>query len=149
MSWALGVLPVILLLAGFPIFLVLLTSVTVALVFLMNVPLAALHQNLFGSINAFALLAGRKLLTKDEHRAVLAQLGEDLDHQRLVSVSLDLELVFGVPAHHATAIDGATAGGNAVGVAVCRPPGFRVQEFMRRGHRLLHGLLSGEITLNS
>ncbi len=57
MSWALGVLPVILLLAGFPIFLVLLTSVTVALVFLMNVPLAALHQNLFGSINAFALLA--------------------------------------------------------------------------------------------
>ena len=35
----------------------LLTSVTVALVFLMHVPLAALHQNLFGSINAHALLA--------------------------------------------------------------------------------------------
>jgi C4-dicarboxylate transporter DctM subunit len=57
MSFALGVLPLALLVAGFPIFLVLLTAVTVALVFYMNVPLAALHQNLFGSINAYALLA--------------------------------------------------------------------------------------------
>ena len=57
MTFALGVLPVILLLAGFPIVLVLLTAVTVALVFYMNVPLAALHQNMFGSINSFALLA--------------------------------------------------------------------------------------------
>ena len=52
MSFALGVLPVVLLLLGFPIFLVLLTSVTVALVFFMIVPLAALHQTMFGSINA-------------------------------------------------------------------------------------------------
>lgn len=57
MSFALGILPVALLLLGFPVFLVLLTSVTVALVFYMGVPLAALHQNLFGSVNAFALLA--------------------------------------------------------------------------------------------
>lgn len=57
MSFALGVLPLALLVAGFPIFLVLLTAATVALVFYMNVPLAALHQNLFGSINAYALLA--------------------------------------------------------------------------------------------
>jgi C4-dicarboxylate transporter, DctM subunit len=57
MSFALGVLPLVLLIAGFPIFLVLLTAVAVALVFFMNVPLAALHQNLFGSINAYALLA--------------------------------------------------------------------------------------------
>lgn len=57
MSFALGFLPLALLLLGFPIFLVLLTSATVALVFFMNVPLAALHQNLFGSINAYALLA--------------------------------------------------------------------------------------------
>ena len=57
MSFALGFLPAVLLLLGFPIFLVLLTSVTVALVFFMHVPLAALHQNLFGSINGFALLA--------------------------------------------------------------------------------------------
>ena len=44
MSFALGVIPVVLLLLGFPIFLVLLTGVTVALVWYMKVPLAALHQ---------------------------------------------------------------------------------------------------------
>src|SRR5271169_91566 len=57
MAFALGVMPVILLLLGFPIFIVLLASVSVALVFFMHMPLAALHQNMFGSINAFALLA--------------------------------------------------------------------------------------------
>ena len=57
MTFALAVLPVALLLLGFPIFLVLLTSVTVALIVFMNIPIAALHQNLFGSLNAFALLA--------------------------------------------------------------------------------------------
>jgi C4-dicarboxylate transporter DctM subunit len=57
MSFALGVLPLALLILGFPIFLVLLTSVAVALVLFMNIPLAALHQNLFGSVNAYALLA--------------------------------------------------------------------------------------------
>lgn len=57
MSFALGVVPLFLLLIGFPIFLVLLTTVVVALVLFMNMPLAALHQNLFGSINAYALLA--------------------------------------------------------------------------------------------
>lgn len=57
MTLALGLVPICLLLLGFPIFLVLLTGATVALVFFMHVPLAALHQNLFGSVNAFALLA--------------------------------------------------------------------------------------------
>src|ERR671937_368313 len=57
MTFALGVLPVVLLLIGFPIYVVLLAAVTVALVFFMHVPLAALHQNLFGAIDAFALLA--------------------------------------------------------------------------------------------
>src|SRR5262249_57147970 len=57
MILALAVVPVALLLLGFPIFMVLLTGVTVALVFYMHVPLVVLHQTLFGSINAFALLA--------------------------------------------------------------------------------------------
>src|SRR2546430_13688062 len=57
MTFALGVVPVVLLLLGFPIYVVLLTAVSVALVFYMHVPLAALHQNLFGAIDAFALLA--------------------------------------------------------------------------------------------
>ena len=57
MTFALGILPVLLLLLGFPIFVVLLASASVALMFFMHMPLAALHQNLFGSINAFPLLA--------------------------------------------------------------------------------------------
>lgn len=57
MTFALLLLPIVLLLIGFPIFLVLLSAVSVALVFFMNVPLTVLHQNLFGSINSFALLA--------------------------------------------------------------------------------------------
>ncbi len=57
MTFALAVVPIVLLLLGFPIFMVLLTGVTVALVFFMNVPLVALQQYLFGSVNAFALLA--------------------------------------------------------------------------------------------
>ena len=57
MSFALGVVPVVLLLLGFPIFLVLLTAVSVALVLYMNVPLTVLHQTTYGSIDAFALLA--------------------------------------------------------------------------------------------
>ena len=57
MTFALAVVPVALLLLGFPIFMVLLTAVSVAFVFYMHVPLAALHQNLFASVNASALLA--------------------------------------------------------------------------------------------
>jgi len=57
MTLALFVVPILLLLIGFPIFMVLLTAVTVALVFFMNVPLVVVHQNLFGSVNATPLLA--------------------------------------------------------------------------------------------
>jgi Tripartite ATP-independent periplasmic transporter, DctM component len=57
MTLALFVVPVALLLFGFPIFMVLLTAVTVALVFFMHVPLVVVHQNLFGSVNATPLLA--------------------------------------------------------------------------------------------
>ena len=57
MSFALGLLPIALLLAGFPIYLVLLSSSAVALLFFSNTPLNVIHQNLFGSIDAFALLA--------------------------------------------------------------------------------------------
>jgi len=57
MTFALAIVPITLLLLGFPIFLVLLSSVCVALLFFMNVPLAVLHQTLFGAIDAYALLA--------------------------------------------------------------------------------------------
>jgi C4-dicarboxylate transporter DctM subunit len=57
MTLALGILPVVLLLAGFPIFIVLLTASVAALTFFMNVPLGVLHQTLYGSIDAYSLLA--------------------------------------------------------------------------------------------
>ncbi len=57
MTLALGVVPAVLLLLGFPLYLVLLTAACAALVFFMNIPYAVLHQNLFGAIDIFALLA--------------------------------------------------------------------------------------------
>ncbi|MBV8653662.1 MAG: TRAP transporter large permease [Alphaproteobacteria bacterium] len=57
MSLVLGALPVALLLAGMPIFLVLLASVMAALLLFMPIPLAVLHQTLFGAVNAYTLLA--------------------------------------------------------------------------------------------
>ena len=50
-------LPFVLLLAGLPIFIILLTTATLALLFVMNVPLTAVPQMMFGSIDKFSLLA--------------------------------------------------------------------------------------------
>ncbi len=57
MIYALGVLPVVLLALGFPVFLVLLTASALALMLFMNVPLVAMQQTLFASVNVYALLA--------------------------------------------------------------------------------------------
>lgn len=57
-----------------------------------HVPFTALHR--LEVQNAFEMLVGRKLMTKDECRAVQAQLRDDLDNQRLLPVSLDFERVF-------------------------------------------------------
>lgn len=57
MTWTLGLLPVLLLLLGFPIFLVLLTAATATLLMFMNVPLMVLQQTMFASVNVYALLA--------------------------------------------------------------------------------------------
>ncbi|NEX47949.1 TRAP transporter large permease [Pseudotabrizicola algicola] len=57
MFWTLVVIPVVLMLMGFPIFLILLAGAAATMVFTMNVPLLALPQYLFSSVNAYALLA--------------------------------------------------------------------------------------------
>jgi predicted nucleic acid-binding protein len=44
--------------------------------------------------NAFELLVGRGSISREECRAIHAQLQEDLDSQRLARVPLDLDLVF-------------------------------------------------------
>jgi predicted nucleic acid-binding protein len=57
-----------------------------------QLPFTALHQ--LEVPNAFELLVGRGLVTRDEARAVHGQLRDDMENQRLLPVSLDLDQVF-------------------------------------------------------
>ena len=57
MGWVLAFLPLFLLVIGFPIFLILLTTSLIVLLFFMNVPLTVVHQVMYDSLNKFALLA--------------------------------------------------------------------------------------------
>lgn len=57
-----------------------------------QIPFTAIHQ--LEVPNAFELLVGRELISKDECRAIQAQLQEDVENQRLMPVSLDLDRVF-------------------------------------------------------
>jgi C4-dicarboxylate transporter, DctM subunit len=57
MTFSLLILPSILLVFGFPVFIVLMAAAAVAIIFFMDLPLAALHQSMFGVVDAFALLA--------------------------------------------------------------------------------------------
>lgn len=54
---SLAVLPVVMLAGGLPIFVVLLGTAAVTLVLFSDIPAAALHQAMFGSLESFALLA--------------------------------------------------------------------------------------------
>ena len=115
MTFALAIVPITLLLLGFPIFLVLLTAVTVALVFFMNVPLAALHQNLFASVNATPLLAVPFFIYAGElmGRGSVAQRLVDFVQGGVGSVRGSL----GVTAVGTSAIFGAISGASAATVA--------------------------------
>lgn len=57
MTLTLAVVPLLLLLLGFPIFVVLLAGSSLTLAFYMNVPVTAIQQNLFGALNSPGLLA--------------------------------------------------------------------------------------------
>ncbi|MFO7302626.1 MAG: type II toxin-antitoxin system VapC family toxin [Acidobacteriota bacterium] len=57
-----------------------------------QVPFTALHR--LEVPNAFQMLVGRQLITKDESRAILQQLHDDLESGRLLAMDLDLERVF-------------------------------------------------------
>ena len=57
LTLVLVVLPLALLVLGLPIFLVLLTTSVVVLLFVLDVPTIIIHQQMFGSIDKFALLA--------------------------------------------------------------------------------------------
>ena len=57
MEWVMGIVPVILLLLGFPIFVILLATAAIVLLIFAPVPPMAVHINMFGSVDKFALLA--------------------------------------------------------------------------------------------
>ena len=57
MAWVMVGLPVALLLLGFPIFLILLTTSAIVLIFFVDVPTTLIHQQMFASIDKYALLA--------------------------------------------------------------------------------------------
>ena len=57
-----------------------------------QVPFTAIHE--LEVPNAFELLVGRDLMTRDECRSLQRQLRDDLESQRLMRVSLDLDQVF-------------------------------------------------------
>jgi predicted nucleic acid-binding protein len=57
-----------------------------------QVPFTALHQ--LEVPNAFELLVGRRLITRDQCRAILRQLHDDVESQRLVPTTLDLDRMF-------------------------------------------------------
>jgi C4-dicarboxylate transporter, DctM subunit len=57
MGWVMALLPVALLAAGFPFFLVLLATVALVLVFFAGVPTTVAHQVMFSSLDKYALLA--------------------------------------------------------------------------------------------
>lgn len=57
-----------------------------------QIPFTQLHQ--LEVRNAFELMVGRHLITRDECGEILEQLQEDLDTQRLMALSLDLDPVF-------------------------------------------------------
>jgi C4-dicarboxylate transporter DctM subunit len=57
MTWVMVVLPLVLLGLGFPVFLILLATSAVALLFFSNVPTTITHQIMYSSIDKFALLA--------------------------------------------------------------------------------------------
>jgi C4-dicarboxylate transporter DctM subunit len=57
MLWLMGLLPVALLILGFPFFIVLLSTATLAIVLFTSVPPVAVLQTMFGAIGNFALLA--------------------------------------------------------------------------------------------
>ena len=57
-----------------------------------QIPFTAIHQ--LEIPNALERLVGRRLMTRDECRSVQQQLRDDLESQRLLPVSLDLDQVF-------------------------------------------------------
>ena len=57
MGWVMAAVPLVLLVLGFPIFLILLITSVILLLAFMDVPLVQMHITMFGSVDKFALMA--------------------------------------------------------------------------------------------
>ena len=57
MEWVMGIVPVVLLVLCFPIFIILLATAAIILMIFAPVPPMAMHINMFGSVDKFALMA--------------------------------------------------------------------------------------------
>jgi C4-dicarboxylate transporter DctM subunit len=57
MAWVMAALPLVLLALGFPLFVILIATSAIVLVFFAGVPSTAIHQVMFASIDKYALLA--------------------------------------------------------------------------------------------
>jgi C4-dicarboxylate transporter DctM subunit len=57
MAWVMATLPLVLLALGFPLFVILIATSAIVLVFFAGVPSTAIHQVMFASIDKYALLA--------------------------------------------------------------------------------------------
>jgi C4-dicarboxylate transporter, DctM subunit len=57
MAWVMGLLPVVLLILGFPFFLILIVTASVVLLLFADVPATAIHQVMFSALDKYALLA--------------------------------------------------------------------------------------------
>lgn len=57
-----------------------------------QIPFTPLHE--LEVLNAFELLVGRGLITRDECESVQVQLDDDIESQRLLRVSTDFERIF-------------------------------------------------------
>ena len=57
MEWVMGIVPIVLLVLGFPIFIILLATAAVILMIFAPVPPYSMHINMFGSVDKFALMA--------------------------------------------------------------------------------------------
>ena len=115
MNFALITLPVLLLAAGTPIFAGLLIAATVALAFFMNIPLNAVHQNLFGSLNFSGLLAVPFFIYAGElmSRGTVSQRLVDFVHSFVAGVPGAL----GVTTVGTATVFGAISGSSAAAVA--------------------------------
>src|SRR5687768_6859029 len=57
LQWTLAVLPIVLLVLGYPFFVILLAAASMALVFVLAMPAELIHQQIFSSLDKYALIA--------------------------------------------------------------------------------------------